>query len=106
MATTGSTQAYSNNHRVDDNIAVPKTTVLDEIGSNMVNSLNSQSRLINQIEEKLHRILDKTVSAGKPDPQVESNPPDFVSKLRVEVYRIDEYNARLEQIVSHLSDII
>ena len=83
-----------------------QTTALDSIGSKLGSSLSEQGILITEIQQRLHRLLDKRQQEKDETPVMGKELTDFVSKFGYAADAVRENNDRLNKILSHLSEII
>ena len=82
-----------------------KQSLLPAFAGRFGNLNDEQSGLINNIEDKLHSIINKRV----PENDAKSDPPnigDFVTAADLQLKRVELANRRLEGILNHLSQLI
>lgn len=93
-------QGAVNKSEIQDTPLIRKTV------SNFIELNDIQGKLLNEIEDKLHLILNKRQPQKEPNsiPIKDSN-TDFMSEMNNQFGRLGGNNSRLSQILSHLNQI-
>lgn len=87
-------------------IAAPpvKESLMNQISDRIVSYNNSQTSMLNSIEEKLHKILNKRnpeVIAGVEEPH-----SDYVGSMGKSLDTMRSNTDRLDKVLTHLAEII
>ena len=84
-----------------------KQSILEDKILTMREHLNNQQQVISQIETKIQKLLLVPPSvSGEVDPEPEQPYTDFVSSFGNELRNMNRNNQRLNDIASHLSQVI
>ena len=84
-----------------------KQSILEDKILTMREHLNNQQQVISQIETKIQKLLLVPPSvSGEVDPEPEQPYPYFVSSFGNELRNMNRNNQRLNDIASHLSQVI
>lgn len=85
-----------------------KFPMLESNMSTLYNFLNEQENLINQIQQKVHKILIRNIPINKKEVAEGVTPAtgDIAQEFSRQINRLNENNIMLEIIVKHLSEII
>lgn len=81
-------------------------SVLEALVSTAFNHLNSQESTIQAIEERLHKILNKSAPPSNNKDAPTPQPVDFAQMMHQEMYRLEFNNRKLEVLLNHISEII
>lgn len=88
--------------RVDEAPQPQMQTVLTRFS----NANNRQRNLLEQLEDRLHKIHNKRGPEKSPTPKEIPISNDSIQSLHDELNRFDNENDTLEKLVSHISEII
>lgn len=85
---------------------LPKSTQFQSINDGLISVANTYNELLNELDSRMHKILNKRAHQES-SPEVKENPAgDFTEAINRHINRISCYNERLCQILNHLSEII
>jgi len=87
-------------------LATDKSSVLPDLHGRFVKSNNEQGSLLNEIEDKLHKVLNKKVPTPDMSAEKGRQDDDFVSSIESQLSNLQSANRRLEKILCHLNEII
>lgn len=86
-------------------LSTERNPVLPAISGRITKLNDEQGDLLNQIEEKLHNVLNKKEPVGEMSAEKRQD-NDFVSSAESQLSRLSQSNRRLEKVLSHLNEII
>lgn len=86
-------------------VSAQEGTVLQNLESRFGNLNDVQAGLVNQIEDKLHLILNKRIPEEKSSAK-ESAISDKNEELNRQCSRLEQSNENLNRILNHISEIV
>lgn len=85
-------------------------SVLDGFDAKLCSYLIGQEALITQIENKLHKILNREILVSdlceNKNKQIRQNPFDFATQMSNHLNNMSRINGMLESVLIHISEII